>query len=462
MIDFDLKAMVNTTSQCPLPDNWQEFSVSPVKVAGPFTLQHLLFLFSIACAGLTTIISLFLIMKHLHRYTNPKQQRQIVRIIFTPVVFATLSAISILSYSAAQYMQPLTALYEAFALASLFLLMVEYVAPDENTRAAFFENLECHKPKSQWLPSKGYNVVPGGSGPWYRVSFAAVFLYVIIDTLMTVIELVTEALGRYCEQSWSPKFGHIWVEIITNIFLGAAITKIVGFYGRFRNEPTFSMHKPGLKLISFKLIVFINFIQSIIFSILLSHIKTSRKLTGYDLKYGIPAALVAFEQILFAIFFHYSFRSREYHESMKEDLVTPRMGTFRAAANAFNPSDLLIGMVTAVKLLFGKIAHGGNAPAASRGRQMNYQSGPHLEPMSQQPLREPSPYQRGPSVDESNIPPYSNYTGAKYSPPPYPPAALQDGNTNYASETANLNPYAYARTHSRDPSVDATSTRQMV
>lgn len=451
--------MVN---HCPLPDNWEEFSVNPVKIAGPFTFQHLLFIFSIACAGLTTLISLFLITKHLHRYTVPKQQRQIIRIIFTPVVFAVLSALSILSYSVAQYMQPLTALYEAFALASLFLLLIEYVAPNENTRDSFFENLEQHKPKSQWIPTKGYTVVPGGSGKWYKIGFAAVFLYVIVDTLMTVVELVTEALGRYCEQSWSPKFGHIWVTIITNVFLSVAIMRIVAFYGRFRTDESFAMHKPGMKLVSFKLIVFVNFVQSIIFSILLDHIKTSRKVTGLDLKYGIPAALVAFEQILFATFFHYSFRSREYHETMKHDLNAPRMGTFRAAANAFNPSDLLMGMVTSIKLTIMLLGQRGNASNMNRGRQMDYRTGGHLEPMSQQPLREPSPYQQtmGVTGNEPRMAPYSSYTGVRYSPPPYPPAAMQDGQLN--PESANLNPYAYARTHSRDASVDATSTREMM
>lgn len=448
--------MVTKSSSCPLPKNWEEYAVKPVKIAGPFTLQNLLFIFGIACAGITLFISIFLITKHLHRYTEPKQQRQVVRIIFTPVVFATLSALSILSYSVAQYLQPLIDLYEAFALASLFLLYVEYVAPDEHTRAAFFDNLENRKLKSQFRPSKGYTVVPGGSGGWYRVSFAAVFLFVIVDTVMTIVELVTEAIGRYCEGSWSPKYGHIWVEVITNIFLGAAITKIVAFYGRFKSEPEFAIHKPGLKLISFKLIVFVNFIQSIIFSVLLSHIKTSQKMTGYDLKYGIPAALVSFEQILFATFFHYSFRSREYHETMKEDLVSPRMGTFRAAANAFNPTDLLLGMTTAIGSLFGA-----KGPNAGRGRQMN-RSG--LEPMSQQTMYQSSQYQRpvGHPSDNSQSALHSDFPTTNYSPPPYPPAAVQEGRMERENENASLNPYAYARTHSRDPSVDATSTRQML
>jgi len=185
-------------------------------------------------------------------------------------------------------------------------------------------------------------------------------------------------------------------------------------------------------------------------------------MTGYDLKYGIPAAFVAFEQILFAVFFHYSFRSKEYHETMKQDLVSPRMGTFRAAANAFNPMDLLTGMFTVYKLLatrFGS-SSGGNGRGAGRSGDA------HLEPMSQQPLRSSSPYSVEPTGITVTGPQeigYSNaYTGNEYGPPAYPQNTAHDGYAEADSERTGLNPYAYARTHSRDSSVDATSTRRML
>lgn len=163
-------------------------------------------------------------------------------------------------------MEPLINLYETFGLAALFLLFVEYVAPDENTRLDYFGTLENRKPKNQFLPHKGYTVVPGGSQEWYQRKIVFVFLYVIVDILCTILELVTEAVGTYCEASWNPKYFHIWDEVITNIFLALALTSIVLFYYRFNKEPEFAQHKPGLKLISFKLIVFITFAQRYVFS----------------------------------------------------------------------------------------------------------------------------------------------------------------------------------------------------
>ena len=157
-------------STCPLPKDEASLQMAAEPIAGSLTFQHIILLVSIGCAGAATIISLFLIFKHLHRYTQPKQQRQIIRIIFTPVVFGLMSALSIVDYDAAIYLIPLRDLYETFALGSLFLLFTEYVAPDPVTRDAYFYNLEQRKKRGgMFSRSKEYDVVPGGSLKWFKV-----------------------------------------------------------------------------------------------------------------------------------------------------------------------------------------------------------------------------------------------------------------------------------------------------
>jgi hypothetical protein len=55
-------------------------------------------------------------------------------------------------------------------LASLFLLFIEYVTPDEGTREAYFSNLENRKKRgSMFSRSKAYDVIPGGSLTWFKV-----------------------------------------------------------------------------------------------------------------------------------------------------------------------------------------------------------------------------------------------------------------------------------------------------
>lgn len=200
--------------------------------------------------------------------------------------------------------------------------------------------------------------------------------------------MITQGTGDYCEYSLSPKFAHIWVTgqrppasnsktcantsiVINSIAVSVAVLAILNTYKRLKSIPEFAKHKPLLKLVSFKLIVGINFFQSFVFSILTGEniIHGSRKVTGKDYVYGIPAILVSVEQIFFAIFFHYSFRSREYHEDMLKEQGVRKMGIFAAAGHAFNPMDLLEGMFNAITMGIRRPSGGSaNAGQVSYGR----------------------------------------------------------------------------------------------
>jgi hypothetical protein len=111
--------------------------------------------------GLTVINSVYLILTHLHRYTVPSEQRQIVRIIFITVVFAVIGSLSVLFYVDSIYFRPLQEVYEAYCVAGFLLLCVHYVCPDEEARFSYFNQLENR--------DKEGNVIPGGSLKWFQV-----------------------------------------------------------------------------------------------------------------------------------------------------------------------------------------------------------------------------------------------------------------------------------------------------
>jgi hypothetical protein len=147
--------IISSSSNCPpRPD-----SGPGQPIAGSLTFKHLISIICWVCFGVSTLLWLSLVIPHLRRYAAPNEQRQIIRIVLTPLVFAIFAVISTHAYHAADYLEPLSNLYEAFALASLFLLYVQYVAPDEAIREQFFQNLE--------VASKRGNVTDGLR--WFRV-----------------------------------------------------------------------------------------------------------------------------------------------------------------------------------------------------------------------------------------------------------------------------------------------------
>jgi hypothetical protein len=114
--------------------------------------------------GLTIINSIYLIWTHLHRYTVPSEQRQIVRIVFVTVVFAVIGLLSVLFYIDSIYFRPIQEVYESFCVAGFLLLCVHYVCPDEEAWFDYFNQLENKDRKG--------NVIPGGSLKWFQVRYS--------------------------------------------------------------------------------------------------------------------------------------------------------------------------------------------------------------------------------------------------------------------------------------------------
>ena len=127
------------------------------------TFKSLLTYITTLCICLTLISTIILVSKHLRRYTVPKEQRQIVRIIFMPLFFSFLSLLSVLFYEKSIYLKPIMQVYEAFCFAALFFLFLEYLCPEEEERAGYFSKVENKDKKG--------NIIPGGSLTWYNVRF---------------------------------------------------------------------------------------------------------------------------------------------------------------------------------------------------------------------------------------------------------------------------------------------------
>jgi hypothetical protein len=72
---------------------------------------------------------------------------------------------------------------------------------------------------------------------------------------------VSEALGRYCEASLHPAFAHIWVMVFESISVTIAMTMVIQFYVQLKDD--LAVHKPGIKVVSIKLVIFFSFWQTV-------------------------------------------------------------------------------------------------------------------------------------------------------------------------------------------------------
>jgi Organic solute transporter Ostalpha len=194
-----------------------------------------------------------------------------------------------------------------------------------------------------------------------QVIWTGVFQYCFIRVFMTIVAVVTQVLKRYCLESLSPAFAHIWVMGIEAVAVTIAMYCIIQFYLQVRKD--IPQHKPLLKVLAIKLVIFLSFWQTIIISFLTSSglIKPSKKFQTPDIKVGIPSLLLCVEMAFFAFFHFFAFGWKDYTVSSKayqqEMAGTPLdyKGGFlgiKALAEAANPWDMIKAVARAGKWLF--------------------------------------------------------------------------------------------------------------
>lgn len=173
---------------------------------------------------------------------------------------------------------------------ALFLLFIQYAAP-----TGTFDGATLDAVKAAEETETGFD--------WPKISWIFVFQYPIIEILCVALQEATEVTGRFCMNSLSPRFAHLWVEIIESFSIGACVLAIWKFRQRMRS---LMKVKRGLsKLFCFKVIVFIRFTQQWVFSLFLQYhvIKTSPAFSYNDILYGIPATATCVEMVLFSLGF---------------------------------------------------------------------------------------------------------------------------------------------------------------
>ncbi|KAI0111875.1 DUF300-domain-containing protein [Daldinia grandis] len=358
---------------------------SEQKIAGPLTFHDLALIVSGGATIVAYIVSFYLMWQHALNYTKPREQRHIIRILFMIPVYATSAFLCIWYYWHAVYFQVISDCYEAFAIASFFALMCHYVAPDLHEQKDFFRNMQ---PIQEWVwPITWFAKCSGGEkGPWrtpksgltwFNIVWIGIYHYCFIRVAMTITAVVTQYFERYCESSNSPVFAHIWVIAIECIAVTIAMFCLIQFYIQLR-EPL-SEHRPFLKVLAIKLVIFLSFWQTIAISLGTStlHIVNPNAILAYpDLKVGIPSLMLCVEMALFSVLHIWAFPYTPYLESAKTTYypvsdpsqgVSPRenehgakMGGFmglKAFVDALNPWDIIKAFGRGMRWLFVGVKH---------------------------------------------------------------------------------------------------------
>lgn len=137
---------------------------------------------------------------------------------------------------------------------------------------------------------------------------------------------------------------------------------LIQFYYQIRKD--IEEHKPFLKILSIKLVIFLSFWQSTFISLLVSlgAVKETKKMAMADLKYGLPELLINIEMSIFAVLHLWAFSWKHYALKNEGAEVTDFYGNgkasyeggrwgFNALADAMNPLDLIKAVGRSIRWL---------------------------------------------------------------------------------------------------------------
>lgn len=314
---------------------------------GGITFHTLALLVSGAFSVVATVISIFLIVFHATHYSQPGEQRHIIRILFMIPIYSLVAVLSIWIYENWVYFSVIGNCYEAFAIASFFALLCHYLADDLHLQKNYFRGI---KPlKWIWGGARLWRT-PRSGLTWFNIIWVGVFQYCFIRVSMTIVAVITQAAGKYCEASLSPAFAHVWVLVLEALSVTIAMYCLIQFYLQIHQDV--ADHSPFMKILSIKLVIFLSFWQTLVISLLTSSgaVKPSQTIGALDLKVGIPNLLIAVEMAFFSILHIWAYPWKPYaldnQESADGSPVYKSkyhggpMG-LKAYADAFNPWDML-------------------------------------------------------------------------------------------------------------------------
>ncbi|KAF8906499.1 organic solute transporter Ostalpha-domain-containing protein [Gymnopilus junonius] len=259
-----------------------------------------------ACTIATLVISVLTVLSHCRNYTKPSQQRQIIRILYMPPVYAVISFLSYRFFRDYTYYSFIE-LYSSWHLNPYRLLLIEFVAEKEGR-----DRLLAEKEKRKLMfPFCCWRYRPTKPYFMYAVKWS-VLQYVIVRPAVSLVGIICQALGVLCEsQGFDAHFANVYLEAVDFVSISVALYGLLIFYGLTRDD--LKGKKPLAKFLCIKLIVMFTWYQSFIFSALQGRVIHGTEFwTSTNIADGLNALTICIEMIFFAIFMWRAYPYDEY------------------------------------------------------------------------------------------------------------------------------------------------------
>lgn len=307
---------------------------------------------SLYCTMMSVIMTGLLIYLHMTAYTNPPQQRFIIRILLMVPIYAVDSCLALWDHSVAPAIGLVRDCYESYVIYNFFYLLMSYLGGEEQALASR-------------VGVKVSHMVPLCCLPPFQLSHRTLKLwklllvqYMLLKPVLATIAILLTPSGAFDESSWSFSNAHVYFVIILNISVTLAFTSLVYFFMEYKD--LLVAHSPIGKFAAVKAVVFLSFWQGVLMGLLvhMGVIKQSREglWSSDQVSTGLQDFLICIEMLLMCYLHHRVFPETPYVPLMGHQTVKPWV-----VQHVFSVSDVVDDSVQTVAQVAATVVDDGES-----------------------------------------------------------------------------------------------------
>lgn len=251
-------------------------------------------------------------------------------------IYSISSWVSLISFAAAQFVDPVRDIYEAFTIYTFFQLLINYLGGER----ALIIMSHGRAPVNHLWPLNHVLAPIDISDPYTFLAIKrGILQYALLKPIMGISSIIMKATGTYQEGYIGVSSGYFWESIVYNISVSVSLYSLGLFWVCMHDD--LKPFRPVPKFLCVKLIIFASYWQGLALSILVWLGAIPDDVKGYtpdNLAAAIQDALICIEMPIFAVAHWYAF---SYHDFADNRLSAARMPVWYACRDAFGPRDLI-------------------------------------------------------------------------------------------------------------------------
>ncbi|KAJ5125608.1 hypothetical protein N7448_004927 [Penicillium atrosanguineum] len=288
----------------------------------------------IITSGVSALVSSLLSL--VKNYRKPLLQRYVVRILLMVPIYAASSWTSIVSLKAAQFLDPIRDIYEAFTIYTFFQLLINFLGGER----AVIIMAHGRPPVSHAWPLNHFFPKIDISDPHTFLAVKrGILQYAWLKPILALASVVMKATNTYQEGYLGLSSGYLWTGILYNISVTLSLYSLAMFWICLHDD--LLPFRPVPKFLCVKLIIFASYWQGFFLSILQWLGAMGNGVAGYtpdNLAAAIQDALICYEMPIFAAAHWYAF---SWHDFADPTISAARLPVKYALRDAFGPLDLM-------------------------------------------------------------------------------------------------------------------------